>query len=134
LKIQSFPKSRRIVSNVQFKDILANGRRVRDELLNLYIAQNNCGCPRLGISVGKACGDAVARNRLKRLIREAFRRNQDKIPAGCDYVVTIARSNKTKSKKHKTDDQEQKNKVQKVTFEQISSIFRKMQDNELMGK
>ena len=107
MKKLSFPKSKRIISNRQFKDILANGRCVRDNLLNLYIAPNNCGYPRLGISIGKSSGNAVERNRIKRLLREAFRQNQDKIPAGWDYVILL--SNRAKQ--------------QNLTYEQVSSSF-----------
>jgi ribonuclease P protein component len=50
-----------------------------------------CGNPnegkRLGITVTKKVGNAVVRNRLKRLIREFFRRNKDLFPAGHDVVV-----------------------------------------------
>jgi ribonuclease P protein component len=105
---------------MQFKDILANGRCVRDKFLNLYIAPNDCGYPRLGISVGKTFGGAVVRNHLKRLIREAFRQNQDKIPADRDYVVTISR-HITKSKK--TEHRTQKSGVRNMKFEEVKSSF-----------
>jgi ribonuclease P protein component len=86
----SFPKSRRLVSNRQFKAVLLRGVRVSDGLLVLYMAGNECGCRRLGISVGKSSGGAVVRNRLKRLIREAFRQSQGLPPMGCDCVVMIS--------------------------------------------
>lgn len=85
-----FPKSRRLTGNRQFKAVLDRGRRAGDRLLTLYAAPNDCGRPRLGVSVGKASGNAVVRNRLKRLLREAFRQGQGRIPPGFDYVLMIA--------------------------------------------
>jgi ribonuclease P protein component len=58
-------------------------------MLTVYTAPNECGFSRLGISVSKTCGNAVERNRIKRLVREAFRLNQHKIPSGYDYLVLI---------------------------------------------
>ena len=98
MRQSSFPKSKRLVSNGQFKEVLARGRRVGDRLLTLYMAKNDCGHSRLGVSVGKSCGGAVVRNRIKRLLREAFRQSQDRIPAGFDYLLMISR-NYTKSDK-----------------------------------
>jgi ribonuclease P protein component len=86
----SFPKTKRLTSNRQFKAVLDHGRRAGDHLLTLYMAPNPRGYPRLGVSVGKSAGNAVVRNRLKRLLREAFRRSQDRIPQGFDYVLMIS--------------------------------------------
>jgi len=84
-----FPKEKRLVSNRQFKAVLARGLRLSNGLLTLCMAENDCGYPRLGVSVSKSCGNAVVRNRLKRLLREAFRQSQDRIPAGFDYLLMI---------------------------------------------
>ena len=92
MKQLSFPKNKRLVSNRQFKAVLAHKRRRRfgDRFITLYVAENDCGYTRLGVSVGKSCGNAVARNRFKRLLREAFRQNQEQIPAGFDYLLMIS--------------------------------------------
>lgn len=119
MKRFSFPKTKRLVSNSQFQAVLARNLRVSNGLLTLYMAENDCGYPRLGISVGKSCGNAVVRNRLKRLLREAFRQNQDRIPAGFDYLLMISSQwlkksdNSTKGKKI----------VRQLTFERVEASF-----------
>jgi ribonuclease P protein component len=86
----SFPKAKRLLANSQFRAVLARRLSARDGLLVLYALENGLGYPRLGVSIGKSCGKAVVRNRLKRLLREAFRQNQEKIPTGFDYVVSMS--------------------------------------------
>ena len=113
MKRFSLPKSKRLVRNGQFKDVLDRGLRASDEVLTLYMAKNDCGHSRLGVSVGKFWGNAVARNRLKRLLREAFRQSQDRIPTGFDYLLMISRS------LVKSDKISSKETVKQLTFEQV---------------
>ncbi|MBW8001303.1 MAG: ribonuclease P protein component [Planctomycetes bacterium] len=90
LKRFAFPKAKRLVKNQQFKAVLDHNIRVSNDLLVLYIAENQRQYQRLGISIGKSAGNAVVRNRLKRLLREAFRLNQDQIPNGYDYLLMMS--------------------------------------------
>jgi ribonuclease P protein component len=96
LKKYTLSKKKRLSNNNQFKAILADGYSARDGLLVLYMRRNDCGYPRLGVSVGKIHGNAVVRNRLKRLLREVFRKSQDRIPAGFDYLLLISHKKGTK--------------------------------------
>ena len=50
------------------------GRRLRGALARLHYARNDLGHPRLGITASRKVGKAVVRNRLKRRVREIFRR------------------------------------------------------------
>jgi len=50
-----------------------------------------CGPTRLGITVSRKIGGAVARNRVKRLVREFFRLHYDQLPGSADLVVVAKR-------------------------------------------
>ncbi len=90
MKRFSFPKSKRLTTNAQFGAVAARKHRSTDGLLVLYIAENDCKIARLGIAVNKSIGSAVVRNRLKRLVREAFRLHQQAIPEGFDYLFMFS--------------------------------------------
>jgi ribonuclease P protein component len=89
LKASSFKKDKRLLTSRQFRQVIETGCRATDGMLVVYASANGTGQVRLGVSAGRTCGGAVVRNRLRRLIREAFRLNQTKIPSGFDYVVLV---------------------------------------------
>jgi len=79
----------RLRSKPQFDAIYAAGRRIDDRFFALRVKANELGQPRLGLAVAvKTAGNAVARNRLRRLVRESFRLAQHQLPA-VDLVVAV---------------------------------------------
>jgi ribonuclease P protein component len=119
LKQFFFSKKKRLASNKQFEAVLARKVRVANGLLVLYAAENDCGYPRLGVSVGKSCGGAVERNRLKRLLREAFRQSQDRIAPCFDYLLMISPQLSKKLNKSINS----KEAVRQLKFEQVKASF-----------
>ena len=66
----------------EFQNIKRRGKRFSDSLFNLSVLANQESHPRLGLAIAtKSSGNAVLRNRLKRITRESFRLNQHLLPA-----------------------------------------------------
>jgi ribonuclease P protein component len=81
-----FGKTQRLHTRRDFDRVFPERCSVADRYLVVYVAANGLDRPRLGIPVGRKYGNAVRRNRVKRLIREAFRLEQHELPAGFDLV------------------------------------------------
>ena len=67
--------------------MLRRGERVHGPLLTLVACDNDLGYDRLGLAASRKLGGAVARNRAKRLLREAFRRHKRRGRRGADLVA-----------------------------------------------
>ncbi|MBU0734211.1 MAG: ribonuclease P protein component [Pseudomonadota bacterium] len=83
----SFPKKRRLLNRTDFVNLNRSGKRHHTRHFVVITKRNGLGITRLGVTVSKKSGNAVKRNRVKRLIREFFRLNYSKIPQGYDIVV-----------------------------------------------
>lgn len=79
-------KSLRLASPRDFKKVYREGVKVSTRGLRLYSLRREGSYNRVGFSV-KGSPTAVARNRLKRYLREAYRLHQNKIKRGLDLVV-----------------------------------------------
>ena len=83
-----FTKAHRLHGRGTFKTILDSGARTRGGPINLAVARNDANSPRLGISIGRPVGNAARRNRIKRLLREAYRAERIHWPA-IDVVILV---------------------------------------------
>lgn len=83
------PKAHLLRTTGEFQRVYRLGRRFRGEGFALIFHANSLAYNRLGISVHRKAGCAVRRNRMKRLVREAFRLNREIFPPASDIVVTI---------------------------------------------
>ncbi len=83
----TFPKSKRLLGQAEFKRVYDHGVHCHDRTLVLNVCTNDLGHHRLGLSFSKQVGNAVVRNRWKRRIREAFRCSQQHYQRGFDIVV-----------------------------------------------
>jgi len=80
-------RRQRLLKSSDFRAVYAARARAADTRLVVYARPNGLGWTRLGVSVGKRVGGAVQRNRIKRLLREAFRLSRASFPAGYDVVI-----------------------------------------------
>ena len=87
-----FTKTQRLCSTAEFKRCFDSARAGDDHLL-LFLCRNEQQQSRLGVSVSKKHGNAVARNRKKRLLREAFRLSQIELPPAFDFVLVPRQRN-----------------------------------------
>ena len=83
----TFPPTHRMKTPAEFERCYARKRSASDGVLVVYACENNLAHPRLGCSVSRKVGNAVVRNRYKRLFREAFRLTQHDLPAGVDFIL-----------------------------------------------
>ena len=80
--------------NGDFRRLYNRGKAVTNPALVMYYMKNRAGICRIGITTGKKIGNAVERNRSRRIIREAFRAVIKDVDGSYDFVF-VARS-KTK--------------------------------------
>jgi ribonuclease P protein component len=93
----TFPRSRRLTHDLQYQAVYGARVRKASGPLAMFALPNSLPHPRLGLAIGRRVGGAVERNRLKRLLREAFRLSQHDLPlaaTGSYDLVINARAHK----------------------------------------
>ena len=89
---QRLPASERIRVRPEFERVYEEGQPHRSPLLVLFVLFAPEFSRKAGFVAGRRVGGAVARNRCKRLMREAYRRNKHVMPESGVHVVLVARN------------------------------------------
>jgi ribonuclease P protein component len=80
--------SDRLKRRAEFERVQSKGRKVHTaRFLFLVLPRDEDGATRIGLTVTRKVANAVGRNRIKRVLREVFRKNRALFPPGCDVVI-----------------------------------------------
>jgi len=81
----------------QFLEVYEKGRRAGTASFTVFGSPNNVGHCRIGLTVSRKVGGAVERGRVKRLLREIFRRRRQELESPMDIVVNVRSTAVTRS-------------------------------------
>ncbi len=88
LKREGLSRKERLSLDKDFEKVFKEGKKVWiGRFLLLIYRPNGLGFRRLGLAVSRKIGTAVERNRVKRLLRELFRKNKGLFPEGADLIL-----------------------------------------------
>lgn len=83
----TLPKCERLLVRPDFVNVNQSGKRRQSKHFIIRYVRNGLEYSRLGVTAGKKTGNAVQRNRAKRLMREFFRLHKSRIPKGYDVLI-----------------------------------------------
>lgn len=83
----AFPKTFRLLQRHDFQQVWQGGRKKHTSNFLIVIRGRGEGTTRIGITASRKTGNAVVRNRIKRLVREFFRCHQEKLINGTDISI-----------------------------------------------
>ena len=86
-KSMTFPREARLVRRGEFDAVYRAGRRRSSSHFTVFLRANELPESRFGVSIKKALGGAVVRNRIRRRLREIVRCHRSEMPAGWDIVI-----------------------------------------------
>ena len=78
--------------NKEYRHVYSRGKSYADRYLVIYYLSNNLDVCRFGFTVSKKTGNAVTRNRVRRLLKEVCRLNSNVFTGGFDLVLVARRS------------------------------------------
>jgi ribonuclease P protein component len=87
LKRESFEKSYRIRKRQDFLKVYEKGKPYFFRFVVVYVLKNDLDISRLGVTIPKKVGSSVMRNRIKRILKESFRRVKNSFSDNFDIVV-----------------------------------------------
>lgn len=93
-------KLKTLKKNYEFKNVLTKGKFYKGKYITIYIKKNNKYENIIGIAISKKIGNAVKRNRLKRVIRESYRLQKNLIKKGYDIVFIWNKEKEVSSAKY----------------------------------
>jgi len=89
VRSESFPRQLRLRLRSEFRAVQERGRKVHTAHFLLFALEAAPGAARFGITASRKVGSAVVRNRMKRYLREVFRRHREEFPQDKDVVVLV---------------------------------------------
>jgi ribonuclease P protein component len=94
---ERFPKADRLLRRREFLEVQDKGQKIPADCLLGLARPNGRPHSRVGLTVSSKVGNAVERARLRRLLRECFRKRKDQWPPGVDVVLVVRQSAKDAS-------------------------------------
>nr|WP_244221831.1 ribonuclease P protein component [Corallococcus exercitus] len=94
---ERFPKALRLLQRREFLEVQEGGQKLPSDCLLALVQRNNRAHSRVGLTVSSKVGNAVVRARLRRLLRELFRKHRGQWPPGLDVVLVVRSSAKEAS-------------------------------------
>ena len=84
---QAFPSAKRLKRRAEYIEVKKEGRLVKTPHFIVYVRARSEPPSRLGVTASRRVGNAVARNRTKRLVREFFRKFTPTLLYYCDFSI-----------------------------------------------